>query len=85
MLLEDKEEFIGTKLKAIPHSTLLYANHTQILLNSKRQVIKLDTLSQTLVYSNIDDEKIIFTTYHTALELYLILTEKSILAVNSEG
>lgn len=82
---EENEAFIGTKLKAIPRSNLLYSNQTQILLNSKRQIIKLDTANQTFVYSNIDDERIIFTTYHSSLKLYVILTEKHILAVNNEG
>jgi hypothetical protein len=37
-----KEGFIGSKLKSIPLSSLLYYKEDQLLLKAKRQVFRLD-------------------------------------------
>lgn len=47
--------------------------------------MRLDVPTQTMVNSNLDDERLIHSTYHTPLQLFLLLSEKNIVVVNSEG
>jgi hypothetical protein len=82
---QEVEAFIGSKLRALPHSSLACATHSQLLLHARRQLIRLDLPTQTMVYSNSDDERVVHATYHALLELYLVLTEKHIIAINTEG
>ena len=72
-------------MKSIPFSTLLYCKEDQLLLRVKRQVVRLDLPTQTMAYCKPDEEKIVHTTYHSLLELYLVLTEKHLMAINGEG
>ena len=45
----------------------------------KRQIVRLDLPTQTMAYCKPDEEKVVHTTYHSLLELYLVLTEKHLM------
>lgn len=54
MNVEAKEGFIGSKLKSIPFSALLYFKEDQLLLRAKRQIVRLDLPTQTMTFCKPD-------------------------------
>lgn len=38
-----------------------------------------------MAYCKPDEERIVHATYHSILELYLVLTDKHMMAINAEG
>lgn len=48
-------------------------------------MVRLDLPTQTMAHCKPDEEKVVHTTYHSQLELYLVLTEKHLMAINAEG